>query len=400
LYKWCESNKYFSRQEEDEKPSHLLWDGHGGGKLFVPKNKEHEFLCKYIDEHNGGGKLYIIEQRSNVYKFMIDLDIEDDHYWKCDEIETIVKHIQGVINMFYDTKNNFCICCISPSKIKNGNVFTDIHLVWPSIPTCNKHALIVRRGMLNKLAGVRVGCRKIEDVFDESIYTKNGIRMLFSDKISNGAPENRESRVLFVYDSKINVDYTNRLMNNKLDALIETSIRFVRGSIPLEIIIPDWSYDVATKIMLDDTIGGEKISSKFLGMASDQDYVVINNYINVMMPRQYHGKVKEMRRYPDDNILIIMNSRYCLNLCGNHKSCGVFLFACPYGIYQRCLCPCNKLRKHGLCKNYRSKCFQFGDEVVKMLFPKHKPFNRVTNFKNNFKNDIDKMFSDLLVLNQ
>ena len=60
-----------------------------------------------------------------------------------------------------------------------------------------------------------------------------------------------------------------------------------------------------------------------------------------------------------------------MNLGREHNSCGIYFFASPKGIYQKCLCPCNKLdgRKNGLCMDYTSECFEFDDDIQKILFP-------------------------------
>ena len=85
------------------------------------------------------------------------------------------------------------------------------------------------------------------------------------------------------------------------------------------------------------------------------------------------GVVKGVSRYPDGNLLIKTGSKYCLNLGRNHNSCGIYFFGSPYGIFQKCLCPCNTLegRKNGYCKDFTSEIFKWTDELKLVLFPNY-----------------------------
>ena len=100
LDEWLESKNYYTRTKENPIPSHLLYNGYKGGKLYIPRSEDYEFLCEYAEEMKKGTKLYYVETRPKTFKFMIDVDISDDHYWETEELTKLISHIQKTIYIF------------------------------------------------------------------------------------------------------------------------------------------------------------------------------------------------------------------------------------------------------------------------------------------------------------
>ncbi len=383
LKKWLRSENLFQRTKETQVPSHLLYDG---GKIFVPRDREHEFLYHYAEAMEAGEKLYYVETRPSTFKFMIDVDITDDHYWTDEEIIKLTKFIQGIVFDFYN-KNQMTICAISPSKEKKDGTHTGVHLIWPKLVVISETARVIRRGIVQKLNEEYGSCprgpggpKTWEDVIDEVIYTRNGYRMVGSDKMTpppNKQPENRELVVKFVMNSNgdLKQNYLERLQNDYKALALETSIRYVldthrrKGSKGMEIkTLPKWLEEDALEFAENNgkksKIGGSLVGSR--------EHLIIEHFIKHNLPKQYNrGTVKAVTRYPDGNLLIKTTSRYCMNLGRAHNSCGIYFFATPNGLYQKCLCPCDKLkgRKCGYCRDYTSDCYPFSQETTDLLFP-------------------------------
>jgi len=110
LYKWVEDQNYFKRSNEVPIPSHLLYDKYNGGKMYIPRNKEYEFLVRYAKEFEKGTDLYIVETRPKTFKFMVDVDMTDTHYWINQEIIELVKIIQTVVFDFFGNNQVTIIC--------------------------------------------------------------------------------------------------------------------------------------------------------------------------------------------------------------------------------------------------------------------------------------------------
>jgi hypothetical protein len=383
LDKWLESKQYFTRTKETPIPSHLLYTGYKGGKLYIPRSKEYEFLSQYAAEMARGTKLYFVETRPKTFKFMVDVDITDDHYWSVEEIVKLAVIVQKTIYSFYET-DQIMICCISDVKTKNDGIHTGIHFIWPKLFVTSDNALCLRRGIIQKLKeaskeGIFKLTKSWEDIIDEVIYTRNGYRMVGSDKMSavKGSDkkiiDNRPLKLLFVMDShpdyQLNEAYFNRLNKDTKSLVLETSIRYV-----IDTYLDQGMNFNKIPIWLEEDPLQRKAANKGVGgtVVGGKEHILLENFIRKTLPKAYSRQVvKAVTRYPDKNLLIKTNSRFCMNLGREHNSCGIYFFASPNGIYQKCLCPCNKLdgRKNGLCMDYTSECFPFDDDSRKILFP-------------------------------
>jgi len=360
LKKWLRTEGLFSKTKDTPVPSHLLYDG---GKIYVPRKREHEFLAKYAAEMEKGSKLYYVETRPSTFKYMIDIDITDDHYWSIDEIIKLTKFIQNIVYEFFQ-KNHMVICVTSPSKKKTEGTHTGIHLIWPKLVVVSETALIIRRGIVQKLNEEYGACphgpggsKTWEDVIDECIYTRNGYRMVGSDKMTpppNRKPEDRELTVKFVMNSNgdLKQAYLERLEADYKAMAYETSIRYVldsyhrKGSKGIEIkALPKWLEADALEFAHNK---GKKTKAGTL--VGGKEHLVIENFIRKNLPKEYRGGVvKAVTRYDNGNLLIKTNSRYCINLGREHSSNHIYFYATPDGLFQKCLSPTDKLngRKFG-----------------------------------------------------
>ena len=370
LDKWLEKNNFFTRTKDVHVASHLLFTGYKGGNMYIPRHKDYEFLSRYAAEMEAGTKLYVVETRPKTFKFMIDADISDDHYWTTEEIAEMTAVIQKTVYAFFEI-NQVTICCTSPQKIKGGEIHTGIHLIWPTLFVMSDTALCIRRGVIQQLKEYKQLAKSWDQIIDESIYTRNGYRMVGSDKMSRTkVPENRPLSLLFVMDSdgSLNQVYRDRLSGSTKALVHETSIRYVIDtylSKGMDINkFPEW--------LEEDPIQKKAGYSGVAGtVASSTEHLIIEKFIKSDLPRVYFGVVKAVTRYPDKNILIKTTSKYCMNIGREHNSCGIYFFASPNGMYQKCLCSCQKLdgRRNGLCMDYTSSCYEFTDHIKEQLFP-------------------------------
>ena len=385
LKKWLHNQGFFQKTNETPVPSHLLYDG---GKIYVPRDREHEFLYQYALEMEKGSKLYYVETRPKTFKFMIDIDITDDHYWTNEEIIKITKFIQTVVYDFYE-KNLHTICAVSPPKEKKDGTHTGVHLIWPKLVVISETARVIRRGIVQKLNEEYGSCpcgpggpKTWEDVIDEVIYTRNGYRMVGSDKMTpppNKKSENRELIVKFVMNANgdLKEEYLERLLGDYKATVMETSIRYVldvyrrKGSKGMEPkSYPKWLEDDALEFAENNGKKGKGSSGCITG---PKEHLIIEQFIQRNLPNEYRGDIKAVTRYKDGNLLIKTNSRHCMNLGRSHNSCGIYFYASPQGIFQKCLCPCDKLkgRKQGYCRDYTSECFPFTEDTKMLLFPEY-----------------------------
>lgn len=373
LTNWLEKNDYYTPTDKTPKPSHLSYTGHKGGKLYIPREHDYDFLKVYAEALKAGEKLYYVETRPVTFKFMVDLDISDTEYWNYPKIKEITIFIHKIVGDFFKYNGNV-LCCTSPEKIKKGLIHTGIHLIWNNIFVNSETALCIRNGIVQKLKE-SFDSYDWNTIIDETIYTRVGFRMVGSDKMTNKIPENRPLSLLLIVDSDLTLNeaYYNRLMKDTKALILDTSIRYVIDAyinVGMEIdTIPSWLKEDAFHLKK------RKMGSGTPGILMNSEcHDIIEKFIRYNLPKAYsYGTVKEVTKYPDNNLLIKTKSKYCMNMDREHNSCGIYFIAVPHGLYQKCLCPCNKTngRKNGLCMDYTSELFPFNENIQKILFPEY-----------------------------
>ena len=388
LKKWLNSYK----SKDGDKHTHLLFNG---GKFCIPKDREREFIKIYTECLLKKEKVFVVECRPKIFKFMIDLDIKEnitdssESKWTDEHIEEVVKLIQNVLFEFYEINMNV-ICCTSPSKIIQAKgtepqkLKLGIHLIWPRNFIIPSDALILRSAIIQKLISVygkRTNGNSWEDVVDERVYISNGYRMVGSDKISRdgGRPivENRVYWPTFVMNSQgeMRHDYYNRLCKDYESLILDTSIRYVPVSVSIPLTkIPKWvtiDKELSTQVK-NVKKGSVRVSRIDIGT---MEFTKLERFMNDKLPSVYSNQnLKSVQRYPDGNLLIITDSRHCMNIGRDHNSCGIYFLGVRKGIYQKCLCPCINLKDRifGYCKDFTSSCFEWDPELRESLFPKPK----------------------------
>ncbi len=413
LKKWLTDNNYHSvLKRPDESESHFLYDG---GVAYIPIEKEYEFLKLYSIDLKNNVELHYVERRKNKYKFMIDLDIYDTYCWSNEEIINVSKIINSTINEFYNNKSNnnsidiYCIVCriVGIPKIKDGLTHSGVHIIFPKLYVNDNIALMLREAVLQKIGMIIAKDKedkeektntttepvlkdlKWNDIFDPRIYEGNGFTMVGSHKVKE---ENIRIYMPFTVLNKngsVKEVYLERLLNNYLDMMLDTSIRYIPEAFQESNIddygptnVPEW---LDKNIMVNmATVRPKRGNKNCMTDAQDMVYKIIHSAIIKFMPDYKHEPhlIREIFRYPDSNgspdkngaLLISTNSKYCMNLGREHKSCGIYFYANRKGLCQKCLCPCNNTngRKSGLCKNYTSEYFPFETDLCIVLFGQKK----------------------------
>ncbi len=176
------------------------------------------FLKNIGDDMDKGIKNYICEQKTPVFRMHADLDIiepniqtdnGDEPGISMERLIEWITEMQYVMNEFFGKGDDYVsltsdssvandgtyqrlavIVCTAPSKEVEKNkkmcIKTGVHIIWPFIFCNTKNAQMIRYGWLQHFEK-KYGNRDInnpwQDVFDMSVYTTNGLRMVGSDKM-------------------------------------------------------------------------------------------------------------------------------------------------------------------------------------------------------------------------
>jgi prim-pol family protein involved in RNA processing and repair len=145
------------KKDEIEKPAtHFLMDG---GRAHIPKNDQASFFALYADAIANGDRLYVVELRTKIFKFLVDADIflptSEDHSWDPKSLDEYIGCIQGVLREFYPQKSDAeikpIVCTrepvVTPKGLKIG-----MHPIWPGILVNSDIALNLREAIVQRMS--------------------------------------------------------------------------------------------------------------------------------------------------------------------------------------------------------------------------------------------------------
>jgi hypothetical protein len=157
--------------------THTLMDG---GILFVLDEDMDHFLNVYIQEL-GKNKLYVVEQKTEVFKFFVDLDYKAPEKLSDEFLIKIVKCIHDSLGR----PGRCCIARAQPRPVKEG-IKSGVHIHWPDLKVTKQQATSNRAKIILDLP--LVDGIDWSHVVDSSVYGGSGLRMLWSHKKPSGGP--------------------------------------------------------------------------------------------------------------------------------------------------------------------------------------------------------------------
>ena len=375
LKKWVLTNKYFIKttdtKEKKSTATHFLLDG---GIWSIPKEVYSAFLNLLAIDLQNGEKHYICENRTEVFKFICDIDMFEIEVVTIEQISKITEVLNLIIKTYFgETK---VIICGADSKIikkiENGIeidlIKSGFHLVWPDIWITVENSKKIRILFIEELVrvfGERENYNTWEDVVDLAVYEDNGLRMVGCRKMAickscknkkefrencktcDGTGKKDENRIyspkVVIFSSKTENDktYFGSICNYTV-MLPETSIYNYRGIQATELI-------QEIKVLL-------KEKKKKITKTEDELTLKVETFIKRNY-KQTHGKVKIIKLIKNENCYYAEpDDNFCINVNRNHSSSAVYFQITPNGVSQRCYCKKEILegRSNGMCKHFSS----------------------------------------------
>ena len=160
--------------------THVLMDG---GILHVPLEETRDFYQACVSLLNSGTKLYVVEQKTDNFKFFIDFD-----YKAPDKLsdEDLVQFCL-IIHQAIDSPGRCLVARTKPRTVGTPPlVKSGVHIHWPDLVVSRIQALNLRTKILLELSR----CHEFEwdKVIDAAVYGGSGLRMLWSHKKPTGGP--------------------------------------------------------------------------------------------------------------------------------------------------------------------------------------------------------------------
>jgi len=432
LRKWILSNRYYiksSDQKEDKtNPTHYLLDG---GIWKVPLSDYSTFISLLAKDLQNGEKYYISENRTEVFRFVCDLDFYDSKEISIEELELIINKINSVVCEYYEPRISQLIICGTESKevVVNENklIKTGFHLVWPKIwintVTAKKLRILFIKLLISSF-GERESYNTWDDVVDLAVYEDNGLRMIGSRKMgickccknkaalkkdctdceSTGKKdEGRVYKPVKVMSGNKDFDtefYFKSIKNDLYVMLLETCIinYYKHDQTPLK------NSDFLDSLSIENTkkkktkqIGGTSCTGGTGSNDTTEQIKKLETFIKKQFREHYSGiKIKKLVKADNYRYFIEPEDNFCMNVNRNHTSSGIYFNVTPHGISQRCMCKKHTTsgRLNGPCSTYSSKEIPLTKVLSKELFGKISSDKKIVNFNFAVNNNHKLLFND------
>jgi hypothetical protein len=387
LAKWVYDNKYSLKypypKEEKATSTHFLLNG---GVWKIPKGEYQEFLRRLAQDLQNGEKHYLCENRTQVFRFVMDLDFFEEEAITINQVEIIVKEIQKTVFEYFGNDKSVIICG-SDNKIviKESIEYTKsgFHLIWPKIWLTVETAKAIRNIIVQNLIETfneRHSINTWSDVVDLAIYEANGLRMVGCRKmvpckicnkkkdqdcdLCGGTCKVDENRV-YSPRSVLNVSDLSYLITIKRDIYIQ----LLETSIYNYLDFPETKIIKELPVIEKNEKGKKK---KVYDSKQDESMVKIENFIKKNFKESFSKvRIKKLTKDPNEQKYYAEPyENFCMNVNRCHTSSSVYFQITPSGITQRCYCRKDSTegRLHGPCNVYASKPVSLSNQLCTFLF--------------------------------
>jgi hypothetical protein len=149
-----------------------------GGILDVPYKDMDAFFVEYLACLRRGVKLFVVEQKTDVFRFFVDLD------WRADE-PISDEQLLGIIEKMCGVVPGRCLASRAPVRTEeDGRIKSGVHIHWPETHVTRAKALAFRTRIMLKLDDDP----EWNSGIDSSVYGGSGLRMIGSHKMPTGDP--------------------------------------------------------------------------------------------------------------------------------------------------------------------------------------------------------------------
>jgi hypothetical protein len=264
--------------------THVLMDG---GILHV--DNLDEFYKQYIDNLKTS-KLYVVEQKTEMFRFFIDMDYKGDKALESSEIIRLVKIMNTVTN-----KRAFI--ALTPIRtLPGGIVKTGVHIHWPDLVVNKQDAIKLRNQIVMLIP-------ESNEWIDISVYGGSGLRMIWSHK--------REGDI---------------------DRPPYTPWRTIKGDL-----VTPLPQEPALDTLKLFCIRTDQVRST-INKSIDKDCSKLEEYINKYMDGQQYARVlKVFKTKTDKSLCVQTDSRFCENVSKSHRRNHIWFWIKHGKIRQMCL---------------------------------------------------------------
>lgn len=436
LIQFIRENNYFvSKNNENIRPNFLSMTG---GSWYIPEHKIDDFYNIIRRMCVKNTIFSIVEVRTQVFKYYIDLDFQTMLAINmltikkiCFKIhETIIDNISEATSLSHITQYAYCA---EPREIKKdvrNLIKTGVHIYYPDILVTSEIALSLRERLIYSLLLIDKDL-DWNNIVDESVYKNAGLRLPHMPKLKKCKCHKENGECVYgcfngvlndngVYNPHFSIngkqiESLDKLKNNIKHSLSITKIRS-NSQNPNIALVPqdDSNSNIDTFISNNnrrtkriqtnlkntfytesDEILSPDIQMKIQNIIrkSYDEYKSINiNYVKKILYKS-HFNNSIYTKY-----IVNTTCKFCLNINSNHNSNNIYFLIYISGnniqLTQRCHCTCDKphIGTTHLCKTYSSPPIEIKSttDLYKLLMP---PILSKNEFTDNYETSVAHHFN-------
>lgn len=349
-----------------------------GGKLSIPDDRLKEFYEVYCDAVASGEKLYVVEQKSALYNFFVDMDYKSDEALDLPEVESIVKVVCNKVKAHGG--KDALVSLAPPKEVGERKIKTGIHINFHQFVVDQRSAIALRQHILVALYTAKPSV-EWSDVVDASVYGDvsrgskgSGFRMPWSlkrarcEECGGKGCESCERQGRVDQVSYLPVYIYRHGPLSMLERISQTPDPRI-----LEMSAVRSSATTHANVQPPNTAFKEGSFTKQETKDEFSDDVAIGEleaFIRRYMEGQTSARLTKAYKQKNGHLIVATTSRYCENTGRDHGGNHVWFLVTDEYVVQKCFCRCETLvgRQYGFCKDFTGKEYKLTSDVKKALF--------------------------------
>lgn len=381
--RWCLEQGFITHNSD---PTHVLMDGGAHARIRIPNDRLNDFYETYVQCINSGEQIFVVEQKTDVYNFFLDIDYKGTEELDLDEIKSICLDVCSKIETLGLPIR--CMVSVAKPKKKDGFIKSGIHFNWSDLPVSQEGAVNLRWHVISTLNISKRG--DWSQYVDGSVYGDpktgtpgSGFRMPWSHKKAKHSECKGQGCVVCEYTGKLTegeylpvYSYDERGISDcdsivSVEGLWKATVRSEREPVT----VPKGPVTVEVK----------KNEGNFKSLQTKNEIVdpvlsaQLETFVRLNMPGQSRTRIKKIFKYTEA-YRVDTTSRYCENISRNHNSNHVWFEISKRTISQKCFCRCETTegRKRGFCKDFSGRPHTLNKTICDILYPKCKDVSTVS----------------------
>jgi len=344
-----------------KKPTHVLMNG---GTLHITPDRLNEFNQAYCQSIRKGERLFVVEQKTPMYRLFIDIDYVDEEALTYETIKSISRMLTDKVRSLVGDNKDMCIISVAKPKPKGVLTKTGIHLNWPLCVVGQKEALCVRDHLISHMSKI-YSAKDWSYIIDKAVFGDlqtgsigSGFRLPWSYKKTRDVVEGPYIP-FFEYKNGNIIDITDEQIS--IERLEQVQIRTTEEepNITVESVGP-FSLHPPSRKLQGKEIDNPEVSA------------YMETFIRINMKGQGDSRIQKFIRNKD-TYAIQTNSKFCENVGRNHSSNHVWFFVSKKTstVCQKCFCTCETSngRRYGFCRDFSGQTHGLPNKIMYLLFP-------------------------------